>query len=88
MYLKLKNKITKEEILIDELVDNMISNFFYNFDISLPNNTKDGEYEYQLVDDDEEEEKVIARGLAIIGNYIPEIKEFNNTEKKYKTYGE
>lgn len=84
MKLILKNEITKEEIVLDELVDSKVSNFFFNFNIELPDNTKDGEYHYQLLDND----KKLASGLVIIGDYVPEIKEFNNTEKKYKTYGE
>lgn len=83
MKLILKNEITKEEIVLDELVDSKVSNFFFNFNIELPANTKDGEYEYQLIDND----KKLASGLVIIGDYVPEIKEFNNTEKKFKTYG-
>ena len=66
MKLILKNKITKEEIVLDELVDSKVSNFFFNFNIELPNNTKDGEYEYQLIDND----KKLASGLVIIGDYV------------------
>ena len=84
MDLKLLNKITKQEILLEGITDNMVSNFFYNFKINLPKDAVDGEYEYTLIQD----EKVIASGLAVIGNFVPEKKNYNNTTKTYKTYGE
>ena len=84
MQLKLLNKITKKEIELNDIEDTQISNFFHNFKIVLPEDADDGEYEYELSQD----EKVIARGLAIIGDFNPERKTFNNSTKTYKTYGE
>ena len=84
MVLKLLNKITKKELELSDIEDTQISNSFFNFKITLPEDAVDGVYEYELSQEDE----VIARGLAIIGDFNPERKTFNNSTKTYKTYGE
>lgn len=82
MKVKLINNTTKEEYEINELKDNLKSNFFYSFNIQLPENMLDGEYTYYLFDGDKE----TARGLVQIGDYERKTIQHNNEKKGYVTY--
>lgn len=80
MLLKLVNNLTKVEYEID-VEDKGTSGSFYDFDITLPTPMVDGEYTYQLSDND----KVVATGLCQIGDYIKQATSYNKKEK-YVTY--
>lgn len=82
MILKLTNNTTKKEYTFGELEDNLKSQVFYSFNITLPTGIEDGEYTYRLYDD---EDKEIAVGLAQVGDYVRQtIQHDNKTE--YITY--
>ena len=54
-----------------------LAHMFYCFDIQLPSEIVDGEYEYFLYDDGYE----LVKGLCIVGNYEPVNKTFNNNQR-------
>ena len=55
---------------------------FYCFDISLPADIQDGEYEYILLDDDSE----VVRGLCQVGDYEPNNTTYNNNDDEIVVY--
>ena len=60
------------------------SSIYYVFDINIPEEMDDGEYEYTLKDD---LDKIVATGLIRVGDYKQENKEYNNKDNKYIQYG-
>ena len=83
MILKLKNNATKSEIEL-EVSDNGDSCMYYDLDIQLPSGCTDGEYNYQLIDDDG---NVASMGILQIGDYVSENTTYNNGKQEYITYG-
>lgn len=84
MILKLINKISKKEYILENLTDNKTSNMFYNIDIQLPEDIEIGEYQYELTDNN----AVVSCGLVQVGDYKPEKQQYNKQEKEYVIYGE
>ena len=52
MLLKLINNLTKNTVNIGEIEDKLESNLFYTIDIELPDDMSEGEYVYELYDND------------------------------------
>lgn len=82
MLLKLINNLTKNTVNIGEIEDKLESNLFYTIDIELPDDMTEGEYVYELYDND----MVVSRGLLQIGDYNAENKIYKE-EKTYIVYG-
>lgn len=82
MLLKLINNLTKNTVNIGEIEDKLESNLFYTIDVELPDNITEGEYVYELYDND----MVVSRGLLQIGDYNAENKVYKE-EKTYIVYG-
>lgn len=82
MQLKLINNLTKNTVNIGEIEDKLESSLFYTIDIELPDDMTEGEYVYELYDND----KVVSRGLLQIGDYNAENKVYKE-EKTYIVYG-
>lgn len=82
MLLKLINNLTKNTINMGEIEDKLESNLFYTIDIELPDDMTEGEYVYELYDND----MVVSRGLLQIGDYNAENKVYKE-EKTYIVYG-
>jgi hypothetical protein len=82
MLLKLINNLTKITVNIGEIEDKLESNLFYTIDIELPDDMTEGEYVYELYDND----MVVSRGLLQIGDYNAENKVYKE-EKTYIVYG-
>lgn len=68
--LKLENTTTKVSITLSGLTDLEASALNYVFNINLPEGLDTGEYEYSLIDD---QDNVVAVGLCQIGNYTPNV---------------
>ena len=66
MKLKLSNNVTKVVTILENITDLDASAYNYVFDVELPANMDDGEYDYLLMDD---ENNPLASGIAQIGNY-------------------
>lgn len=87
MILKLYNNLTKKEETFTEIEDKLTSQLFYHIDLTLVDGMIDGEYTYELYDED----ILVAQGLMQIGDYerdIEENKEYNDDKKTYIVYGE
>lgn len=82
MLLKLINNLTKNTVNIGEIEDKLESNLFYTIDVELPDDMTEGEYVYELYDND----MVVSRGLLQIGDYNAENKVYKE-EKTYIVYG-
>ena len=74
MILKIINNLSKNTINY-EVNDEKTSSFFYQFSIQLPAECEDGEYTYELYDN----EKMIATGILQIGDYQKD----NNINNEY-----
>lgn len=85
MDLKLTNQLSKVEYTLTGLTDLQTSRLYYMFDITLPEGMLDGQYSYQLIDDDN---KVVATGILQVGDYVPEVTVHNTEKKGYIVYGE
>ena len=85
MELKLINNLTKNTIYICGIEYKWMSSIFYSFDISLPEGVMDGEYTYQLIND---EGKMVSTGLLQVGDYENSNNEYKETKKGYIVYGE
>lgn len=84
MQLKLINNLTKNTVNIGEVEDEVTSSLFYVFNIAITDDVIDGEYTYELYDND----KKVAKGLLQIGDYTAESKEYKDDKKTYIVYGE
>ena len=84
MKLLLKNGITKRNFEYN-VTDLNESSIYYTFNLNIPEEMDDGEYEYTLKDN---EDKIVATGLMRIGDYKTENTQYNNNkENKYIQYG-
>ena len=84
MKLQLSNCVSKVVTIIENIVDLAGSAYNYEFDIELPANMDDGEYEYVLMDN---ENNPLATGIAQIGSYEPEKQAYTaQTKTTYKQY--
>lgn len=81
MVLKLVNNVSKKEYSFD-VVDNNLSQIFYNFNITLPEGTDDGEYTYRLYDGT----TVLATGLLQVGDYTPQRTTYNKDKHEFIQY--
>lgn len=87
MFLELTNNLTKITTILSEITDKNTSTLFYSFDIILEDSLEDGEYTYRLM----EEDKVLASGLMMIGDFKRDTDindEYNDNKKGYIVYGE
>lgn len=88
MTLKLINNLTKSEQIYNEIEDKLDSQLFYHFEIALTDDVLEGEYTYELYEEDE----LKAQGLLQVGDYERDMninKEYkDNNDKKYIVYGE
>ena len=82
MQLKLINNLTKNTVNIGEVEDEVTSSLFYVFNIAIADDVIDGEYTYELYDNN----KKVAKGLLQIGDYTAESKEYNDNKKTYIVY--
>lgn len=84
MKLQLSNSVTKVVTLIENVVDLGVSALNYVFDVNLPEGMDDGEYEYVLMDD---ENNPLATGVAQIGSYEPQKQAYTaQTKNTYVQY--
>ena len=82
MELTLKNNVTKQEIVLTGLTDMGTNALFYQFNIALPADVLEGEYEYTLKDG----VNVLAVGLCQIGDYTPNKTTYNKNKEGYTVY--
>ncbi len=84
MKLKLSNNVTKVVTILENIVDLGVSAYNYEFDVNLPEGMDDGEYEYVLMDD---QNNPLATGVAQVGSYEPEKQAYTaQTKTTYKQY--
>lgn len=83
MRLILKNNLNLTEITLNLKSYDATLNF-YKFSLQLPEDIKDGEYEYTLIDDFDNN-TIISKGLLQIGDYKPNNKQYE-TENKIMIY--
>lgn len=84
MQLKLKHNISNSEYNF-WVTDGKSSQLFYSCDINLLSNMQDGEYTYELYENNGE---FLATGLLQIGEYIQApANEYNGTKKNLIVYG-
>ena len=83
MKLVLKNNVDKKEYEFN-VTDQNTSSMFYQFELTLDGTMPEGDYSYLLY----KSNKVVASGLARLGDFIPEnTKTYNNNPKiTYKVY--
>ena len=83
MKLLLKNGITHKnfEYSVEDLNE---SSIYYTFNLNIPEEMDDGEYEYTLKDDGE---KILATGLIRVGDFKQENKQYINNKDKFIQYG-
>ena len=81
MILVLKNNLTKVEYsyTVSDIGD---SNINYKINLRLDDNVDDGEYSYKLFDNN----KIVSRGLCIIGDFKPDVTTYAKTENGYIQY--
>lgn len=84
MKIILKNGITHKEFEYS-VTDLNESSIYYTFNINIPEEMDDGEYNYTLKDD---LNKTLATGLMRVGDFKQENTQYNNNkENKYIQYG-
>ena len=83
MRLKLVHNLTKSEYIFTGLTDVNSSKLFYGFDITLKDGMSEGEYSYELYDDNE---IMVGTGLLQVGDYTPEKEEYKDNTTENKTY--
>lgn len=81
MTLKLTNNVTKKEYEFN-VEDKNDSRLYYSFEVELEDGMDDGEYDYQLYDDDE----IVAHGICQIGDYVPQHTIYDNNNQGYTQY--
>lgn len=80
----IKNGITHRNFEYN-VTDLSESSIYYTFNINLPEEMDEGEYNYVLKDD---LDKIVATGLLRVGDYKQENTQYNNNkDKKYIQYG-
>lgn len=84
--IKLINNITKKEYILDTHYTDSDSIFMYEFQVDLPD-MDDGEYIYELYDEEDGSLTVIESGLLIYGDYqrgeVSEFQPESNTIVQY-----
>ena len=82
MLLKLYNNTSKKsyELAVTSSGDYRIN---YKITLQLEPDINDGEYEYKLYDTNN---KMVSRGLLIIGDYVPENTTYTKAENGYVQY--
>ena len=83
MKLIIKNGITHKNFEYN-VTDLNESSIYYTFNLNIPEEMDDGEYEYTLKDDGE---KILATGLMRVGDYKQNNKQYINNKDKYLQYG-
>lgn len=78
MKLILKSTITSKEIELN-VTDIEDKKLYYHFKDTIPNDVDEGEYSYTLYDDND---TIVATGIARIGDYKTNNQVYNNTTKK------
>lgn len=82
MRLSITNNTTKR-VIYDEIVEDLGGNRnFYKFSINLPSDVEDGEYTYDLYNENE----LIATGLIQVGDYKNDNFSYKNNKKEYISY--
>ena len=81
MLLKLYNTLTKKsyEFIVNDTGN---SNINYKINLKLESGMPEGEYSYKLYDNN----KLVSRGLCMIGDYVPQTTTYNKTEDNYIQY--
>lgn len=82
MILKIRNTTDLQEIYNSEVTDKGTSGSYYTFDITLPEDIVDGEYEYILSDNDD----VLSTGIITIQGKDTYPKEQYNKPITYEQY--
>lgn len=70
MILILKNNVSKQEYVITGITDLNTSVMYWTFDVVLPEGVIDGDYNWDLTDDNN---VLLSSGLARIGDYPPSV---------------
>lgn len=81
MQLILTNNLSKKQYTF-EVNDLNDSNIYYHFKLTLSEGMDDGEYSYALYNNN----KLVSRGLAQIGDYVSEKTTYTKTENGYIQY--
>jgi hypothetical protein len=81
MKLILTNNLTKVEYTYT-VQDVGHSRINYEIELKLDEGLDDGEYSFKLFDNN----KLVSRGLAIIGDFVPETTTYTKTEDGYIQY--
>ena len=81
MVLKLYNTLDKKsyEFIVNDIGN---SNINYKVNLKLDDDMADGEYEFKLFNNN----KLVSRGLAQIGDYKPQTTTYTKTEDGYIQY--
>lgn len=81
MLLKLYNTLTKKsyEFMVNDTGN---SNINYKINLRLESGMDEGTYEFKLYDNN----KLVSRGLAQIGDYVPQTTSYTKTEDGYIQY--
>lgn len=81
MLLKLYNNLTKKsyEFVVNDIGN---SNINYKINLKLESGMDEGTYEFKLYDNN----KLVSRGLAQIGDYVPQTATYTKTEDGYIQY--
>ena len=81
MLLKLDNTLTKKayEFIVNDTGN---SNINYKINLKLESGMDEGTYEFKLYDNN----KLVSRGLAQIGDYVPQTTTYTKTEDGYIQY--
>ena len=81
MLLKLYNTLTKKsyEFIVNDTGN---SNINYKINLKLESGMPEGEYSYKLYDNN----KLVSRGLCIIGDFKPQTTTYTKTEDNYIQY--
>jgi hypothetical protein len=87
MQLKITNNLTKNSVILEDIIDKGTSTMFYAVDIGLNGDFEDGEYTYELID----EGKTVSKGLMQIGDYEKDPQQYkeykDNNDNGYIVYG-
>ncbi len=82
MNLILKNNVTKTQYEITGLTDLNTSVLYWTFDVVLPEDIIEGDYNWELVDNN----TVMATGLCRVGDYTPEVTTHTASTGNYIVY--
>lgn len=77
MKLKLYSNLLNKSWLLDVKDAGSTMNY-YKFDINLPDNIDDGQYNYELIDDND---NIIDTGIIQVGDFTQNNKQYNNKKE-------